>query len=83
MRSEGLFSSVLHKNVCCEFSLELPRRGDSNGQGDSNEYPQHTFLWRNKQNYPLMIMKYLHYLFYCLYVCSYFSVTHTCCFFLS
>ena len=26
--------------------------------GDSNEYPQHMFLWRNKQNYPFIIMKY-------------------------
>ena len=25
---------------------------------DSNEYPQHMFLWRNKQNYPLIIIKY-------------------------
>ena len=25
---------------------------------DSNEYPQHTFIWRNKQNYPLIITKY-------------------------
>ena len=24
---------------------------------DSNEYPQHMFLWRNKQNYPLVITK--------------------------
>ena len=43
---EGYFSSVLHKSLCCGYSLEWPR------QGDSNEYPQHTFLWRNKQNYP-------------------------------
>ena len=28
-------------------------------RGDSNEYPQHMFLWRNKQNYPLIITKYL------------------------
>ena len=26
-------------------------------RGDSNEYPQHMFLWRNKQNYPLIITK--------------------------
>ena len=30
--------SVLHKNVCCRYSLELPWRGSS------NEYRQHTFL---------------------------------------
>ena len=32
-------------------------------QGDSNEYLQHMFLWRNKQNYPLIITKYPSYLF--------------------
>ena len=25
-------------------------------RGDSNEYSQHMFLWRNKQNYPLIII---------------------------
>ena len=40
-------------------SLESPR------QGDSNEYQRHMFLWRNKQNYPLIITKYPPYLFYC------------------
>ena len=52
--------SVLYKNVCCGYSLESPR------WGDSNEYPQHThlFLWRNKQNYPLIITKYPSYLFH-------------------
>ena len=35
-------------------------------QGDSNEYPQHMFLWRNKQNYHLVITKYPPYLFHCL-----------------
>ena len=29
---------VLHKNICCGYSLELPHRGDS------NEYPQYMFL---------------------------------------
>ena len=33
----------LHKNVCCGYSLEVPQRGTS------DEYPQHTFLWRNKE----------------------------------
>ena len=51
---EGSFSSVLHKNICCGYSLESPRRGDS------NEYPQHMLLWRNKQNYHLIITKYHH-----------------------
>ena len=31
---------------------------------DSNEYPQHMFLWSNKQNYPLIITKYPPYLFF-------------------
>ena len=37
------FSLVLHKNVCCGYSLESPRRGDS------NEYLQHIFygeMWK-------------------------------------
>ena len=43
------FLSVLHKNICCRYSLESHR------QCDSNEYPQHLFLWKNKQNYSLII----------------------------
>ena len=39
----------------------MPRRSDS------NEYPQHTFLWRTVQNYPLIIIKYPCYLFHCRY----------------
>ena len=41
------------------YSLESPQRGDSNG------YPQHMFLRRSKQNYPLIITKYPSYLFHC------------------
>ena len=44
--------SYLHKNLSCGCSLELPRRGDS------NEHPQLRFLWRNKQNYHLIVIKY-------------------------
>ena len=51
---------TIASNICCGYSLELPR------QGDSNEYPQHMFLWRNKQNCPLIITKYPPYLFLCL-----------------
>ena len=51
---EGYFSSVLHKNKCCRYSLESPyhvvrthynRRVDSNEypRGVSNKYPQHIF----------------------------------------
>ena len=56
--------SIKKKNnihVFCGYSLESPRRG-----GDSNDYPQHIFLWRNKQNYPSIITKYPPYLFHCL-----------------
>ena len=31
---------------------------------DSNEYPQRIFLWRNRENYPLIITEYPLYLFY-------------------
>ena len=33
-----------HENICCGYSLEVPRRGTS------NEYPQHMFSWRNKKS---------------------------------
>ena len=36
----------------------MPRRGDS------NEYPQHLFLWRTNENFPWIIMKYPPYLFH-------------------
>ena len=65
MITEGKFSSILHKNICCGYSLESPRRAlESPRRGDSNEYPQHVFLWRNKQNYP--ITKSPPYIFYCM-----------------
>ena len=38
MIHKGYFSSDRHENICCGYSLELPRRGHS------NEYPQHMFL---------------------------------------
>ena len=47
----GKFSPVLHKNICCGYSLEVPCRGTS------NEFP-HMFLCRNKKNYPVIITKY-------------------------
>ena len=34
----------LHKNIYCGYSLEVAQRGTS------NEYPQHMFLWRYKDN---------------------------------
>ena len=39
----GIFFLFLHKNICCGYSLEVPR-------GTSNEHPQHMFSWRNKKN---------------------------------
>ena len=33
---------------------------------DSNEYPQHMFLWRTDKNYPSVIIKYPPYLVICL-----------------
>ena len=38
----GQFSPILHKNICCGYSLEVPR----------------LFLGRNKKNYPRIITKY-------------------------
>ena len=35
----------------------LPRRGDS------NEHPQHMFLWRTDENFPSIFLKYPPYLF--------------------
>ena len=32
-------------------------------RGNSNEYPQHMFLWRTIENYSLIIIKYPPYLF--------------------
>ena len=46
------FLSNLHKNLCCGCSLESP------WWGDSNEHQQHRFLWRNKKNYPLIVINY-------------------------
>ena len=45
--------------MCCGYSLEAPRRGNS------HEYPQHTFLWRTMENYPLIIIKHPPCLFHC------------------
>ena len=36
---EGLFSSVLHKNICCGYALE------SHWGGNSNEYQQYMFVF--------------------------------------
>ena len=44
--SKDNFLQFSIKNICCGYSLELPP------QGDSNEYPQHMFLWRNMKIIP-------------------------------
>ena len=36
-----------------------------NSRGDSNEYPQHVFLWRTDDTYPSVIIKYPPDLFFC------------------
>ena len=48
----GYFFLFLHKNICCGYSLGASCRGAS------NEYPQHMFLWRTRENYPIIIIKY-------------------------
>ena len=37
------FFLFFHGSICCGYSLEVPQRGTS------NEYPQHTFSWRNEK----------------------------------
>ena len=51
----GQFFLFLHKNLIIYmlwYSLEVPH------WGTSNEYPQHMFLWRIRENYPIIITKY-------------------------
>ena len=45
------FSPVIHNSIRCGYSLEVPRRGAS------NEYPEQTFLLRNKRMFPRIITK--------------------------
>ena len=55
--NSGILFLLLHKNICCWYSVQAPCRVTSNEYphymffnekgGTSNEYPQHTFLWRN------------------------------------
>ena len=52
-----IFLLVFHKKTLrCGFSLESPFRGNS------DEYPFCRFLWRNKQNYKFVVIKYSAYL---------------------
>ena len=43
----------LHKNVCCDYSLEAPHRGAS------NEYPQHRFFVEKDKNIIVFVYKIL------------------------
>ena len=49
------FSSVLHKNLHCGYSLEIL---ELPWQEDSNEYPQQMFQYWNMENYTKIIIKY-------------------------
>ena len=42
LSNKMIFFLLLHENICCGYSLEVPR------QGTSNEYAQRMFSWRNK-----------------------------------
>ena len=43
---------MLHENMCCGYSIEAPQRYTLKvpQRGAFNEYPQHMFSCRNKQN---------------------------------
>ena len=41
----------LLENICCGYSLEVPRRGAS------NEYPQQMISWRNKKDISIFRME--------------------------
>ena len=43
--------AVLHKNICCRYSLKACQ------QSTSNEYPQHVFSWRNKKIIMFLVAK--------------------------
>ena len=49
------------KNKCCGYSLESPWCSEAILMG-TQYYPQHMFLWRTIENYPLIIAKYPPYL---------------------
>ena len=40
------FLLFLEENICCGYSIEVP----TTYRGTSNEYPQHMFSSRNKDN---------------------------------
>ena len=45
-------------------------------RSDSNEYPQHMFLWRNVENYPSIITKYPPYLFHWILFRTFTQLAH-------
>ena len=51
-----------HKNIFCGYPLEASR------WGASNEYPQHTFFWRNKKNMNIFHLKKVPYLELCAFL---------------
>ena len=46
-----MFFLFLHENLCCEYSLEAPRRGAS------NEYPQHVSVPTHIQKIRFLLTK--------------------------
>ena len=61
----------LLENICCGYSLEVPRRGAS------NEYPQQMILWRNKKDISIFRMeKKMPYLLLCLTHCGLNELSH-------
>ena len=58
----------LTRSICCGYSLEWHSNFNEyppSQHGDSTEHPQHTFLWRTEEKYPLTIIKHSPYLFLC------------------
>ena len=51
-----IFFLFLDENICCGYSLEVPRRGAS------NEYPQYMFSSRKKKDISIFWMKKVPYL---------------------
>ena len=51
-------TTCFYGDVLSGFSLESPQLGNS------DEQPQHMFLWKTGENYPQIIIKYPPYLFF-------------------
>ena len=48
---QTIFFLLLQVNICCGYSFIMPQ------ELTSNEYPQHTFLWRNKKTISTIWLK--------------------------